>query len=206
MRTESRRGPASFRERATTLSATIPRGGIAMCRSSRAYVTGTSIPALTWSTTAIRGGWSTTLKLAPGADPAYCACDFGRPERKAGDWTRRAIWCSRRKVARSIESPHLYQTLETSGGRWPGISCCAVATVGFAVGAYDRGRILVIDPVLTYSTYLGGSGAESCSAITGAAFTPGCPAIAVDLALNMYVAGSTTSTNFPVLQRRHRST
>src|SRR5206468_4148435 len=31
-------------------------------------------------------------------------------------------------------------------------------TVGFAVGAYDPARSLVIDPVLAYSTYLGGSG------------------------------------------------
>jgi hypothetical protein len=69
--------------------------------------------------------------------------------------------------------------------------------VGFEVGAYDRSRALIIDPTLTYSTYLGGSGVESCSAITGLPFTPGCPAIAVDAAANAYVAGSTTSTDFP---------
>jgi Beta-propeller repeat/Domain of unknown function DUF11 len=69
--------------------------------------------------------------------------------------------------------------------------------VGFQLGSYDRSRALIIDPVLTYSTYLGGSGSESCSAITGLAFVPGCPAIAVDAAGNAYVAGSTTSTDFP---------
>ena len=69
--------------------------------------------------------------------------------------------------------------------------------VGFQLGAYDRSRTLIIDPVLAYSTYLGGSGAESCSAITGFPSRPGCPAIAVDAASNAYVAGSTTSTNFP---------
>ncbi len=81
--------------------------------------------------------------------------------------------------------------------------------IGFEVGEYDRSRALVIDPLLTYSTYLGGSGDESCSAITGNTVmpglansipgTPGCPAIAVDLGGNMYVAGSTTSlsTTFP---------
>ena len=70
--------------------------------------------------------------------------------------------------------------------------------VGFALGEFDRSRELVIDPVLTYSTYLGGSGIESCSTITGLTQTPGCPAIAVDSAGSVYVAGSTTSTNFPV--------
>lgn len=71
--------------------------------------------------------------------------------------------------------------------------------VGFAVGEYDPSRTLVIDPVLTYSTYLGGSGAESCSAILGLATPPlGCPSIAVDGAFNIYIAGATTSADFPL--------
>jgi len=81
-------------------------------------------------------------------------------------------------------------------------------TVGFDLGDYDRTRALVIDPVLSYSTYLGGSGAESCSTIIGSpvtgttsgganAGTPGCPGIAVDSAQNIYLAGSTMSTDFP---------
>lgn len=32
--------------------------------------------------------------------------------------------------------------------------------VGFEVGRYDSNRALVIDPVLVYSTYLGGSGGD----------------------------------------------
>ncbi len=57
--------------------------------------------------------------------------------------------------------------------------------VGFAVRAYDPTRPLVIDPVLSYSTYLGGSQDES----TGG--------IAVDSAGNAYVEANTSSTNFP---------
>jgi len=60
--------------------------------------------------------------------------------------------------------------------------------VGFGVAAYDTSQPLVIDPVLFYSTYLGGSGEE---------FLNGSRNIAVDLAGNAYATGRTTSTNFP---------
>ena len=59
--------------------------------------------------------------------------------------------------------------------------------VGFQVAAYDAGQPLIIDPVLSYSTYLGGSG-------TGNDIGFG---IAVDAAGNAYVTGRASSTNFP---------
>lgn len=71
--------------------------------------------------------------------------------------------------------------------------------VGFQLGPYDRGRPLVIDPILTYSTYLGGSGNEGCSVITGSGLgVPGCPAVVVDTGGNAYIVGSTESTDFPL--------
>ncbi len=60
-------------------------------------------------------------------------------------------------------------------------------SVGFALGAYDTSKPLVIDPVLNYSTYLGGSGNDAGYGV------------AVDPAGNAYVTGNTTSTNFPVV-------
>jgi hypothetical protein len=57
--------------------------------------------------------------------------------------------------------------------------------VGFAVGSYDKSEPLIIDPVLRYSTYLGGSGTDYGLAIT------------VDAAGKAYVTGYTSSTNFP---------
>ncbi|MGB9493087.1 MAG: SBBP repeat-containing protein [Terriglobales bacterium] len=62
----------------------------------------------------------------------------------------------------------------------------AANKVGFTVGPYDHSRELVIDPTLSYSTYLGGTGTQSLVQV------------AVDQANNIYLAGSTTSSNFPV--------
>ena len=57
--------------------------------------------------------------------------------------------------------------------------------VGFKVEDYDKSLSLVIDPVLSYSTYLGGSGDD---------FGRG---IAVDSEGNAYVVGYSMSMNFP---------
>jgi len=57
--------------------------------------------------------------------------------------------------------------------------------VAFALGSYDRSRELVIDPALSYSTYLGGSGEDEVFGI------------ALDGSGNAYVAGQTASINFP---------
>jgi len=57
--------------------------------------------------------------------------------------------------------------------------------VGFLVGAYDASLPLTIDPVLSYSTYLGGNGSDGGSGI------------AVDGSGNAYVTGYTISTDFP---------
>jgi len=57
--------------------------------------------------------------------------------------------------------------------------------IGFSVGKYDIDKSLVIDPVLAYSTYLGGSNLDSGTSIV------------VDGTGSAYVTGSTNSTNFP---------
>jgi len=57
--------------------------------------------------------------------------------------------------------------------------------VGFQLGSYDPTKRLVIDPVLVYSTYLGGSGFDQGYAI------------AVDALGNAYVTGQTAAIDFP---------
>jgi hypothetical protein len=57
--------------------------------------------------------------------------------------------------------------------------------VGLEVGTYDHTLPLIIDPVLTYSTYLGGSGGDTGTAVR------------LDSSGNMYLVGTTSSLDFP---------
>jgi Beta-propeller repeat len=66
---------------------------------------------------------------------------------------------------------------------------------GFAVGPYDPSRALVIDPVLIYSTFLGGSDVDGC-----------CGVIAVDAAGNAYFSGTTRSVDYPTTSGSFQST
>jgi hypothetical protein len=58
--------------------------------------------------------------------------------------------------------------------------------VSFAIAPYDRREPLIVDPVLNYATYLGGTNDD------GAGY-----AIAVDSSGDAYIAGQTLSTDFP---------
>jgi hypothetical protein len=79
--------------------------------------------------------------------------------------------------------------------------------VAFRVVGYDPKRALVIDPVLTYSTYLGGTqtNATSCwppgngCSPTPTTRTDAGLGIAVDSSGNAYVTGYTDSTDFPTV-------
>src|ERR1043166_7824551 len=58
-------------------------------------------------------------------------------------------------------------------------------TFGFQVGDYDSSKPLIIDPALSYSTYLGGTSDDAAHAI------------AVDSNGYAYIAGDTSSSDFP---------
>jgi hypothetical protein len=129
----------------------------------------------------------------PGADPRKIELDFKGANKVAiaanGDLV---LYLDGRELR--FESPHVYQNSERGEQTVAGYFVLRGDNrAGFEVGAYDRSRTLVIDPVLAFSTYLGGSGDESCSSVTGLTFVPHCPAIAVDSASRAYVAGVTTS-------------
>lgn len=58
-------------------------------------------------------------------------------------------------------------------------------SISFTLGAYDRTQALIIDPILTYNTYLGGSNDDEGYGIV------------VDSAGNSYITGYTWSSAFP---------
>lgn len=87
----------------------------------------------------------------------------------------------------SLHRPVIYQ--ERSGERHTisgGYKLKADGSIGFGLGQFDSTRPLIIDPVLSFSTFLGGSEVDSATAV------------AVDSSDNIYVAGTTSSSNLPV--------
>jgi hypothetical protein len=93
-----------------------------------------------------------------------------------------------------LQKPVVYQLV--NGERHEIAGSYAVSRgneIAFSVPAYDRSKPLILDPVLNYSTYLGGSVGAS---VLGTGVDQGF-GIALDTAGNAYVAGATFSTDFP---------
>ncbi|MDE2484358.1 MAG: SBBP repeat-containing protein [candidate division NC10 bacterium] len=123
--------------------------------------------------------------VAPGADPHAITLRFEGAQRLNVGAQGELILHTAGGPIR-FQKPFLYQEVE---GARRAISGGYVIKgghqVGFQVGAYDPGRPLVIDPVVVYSTLLGGNGDEIGFAI------------AVDAEGHAYVTGRTESSNFP---------
>jgi hypothetical protein len=115
--------------------------------------------------------------VAPGADPKQIRvrCEGADPVRKNADGD----------LVLSASLRQKKPLIRQEGRRIEGGYVVHGREVAFQVARYDATRPLVIDPVLVYSTYLGGSGNDQGNGI------------AVDGAGNAYVTGTTASTNFP---------
>lgn len=147
----------------------------------------------TWSITA-PGQLEYDLVLAPGADPQVIRLAFEGADRMTLDDTGNLVLAlGEQQVIQ--HSPRVYQ--ETNGERTAIPTRYVLADnrqVSLAIGDYDAGRALVIDPVLVYSTYLGGIDADAGNA-TGVDEGMG---IAADSAGNAYLTGWTASPDFPI--------
>ncbi len=123
--------------------------------------------------------------IAPGADPRAIAIHFDGADKvavnEAGELTLRLGPEEIRQP-----QPTLYQMVAgVRKGVTGGYQLRDARTVRFSVGQYDQRLPLVIDPVLSYSSYLGGNVGDNALAI------------ALDGQGNVYVAGETLSTAFP---------
>jgi hypothetical protein len=126
--------------------------------------------------------------VSPGADPRKIQLGFD------GASDLRVTSTGELKVSTAagdleLKAPLVYQFTNAStsskvyrAGRWE----VKGSRAAFALGSYDRKQPLIIDPVLSFATYLGGTGGEEGDAI------------ALDSSGNVYVAGRTYSLDFPV--------
>jgi len=124
--------------------------------------------------------------VAPGGDPRAIALRVGTKGRISithdGD-----LQVKTSNGSLDLRRPTIYQISKGERQRIEGgFVLLSENRVGIHLAEYDRSKQLVVDPVLSYSTYLGGNGVDWSDGI------------AVDALGNAYIVGSTTSTNFPI--------
>ena len=126
--------------------------------------------------------------VAPGADPGAIGLRFEGTDRVALEEDGTLSIDSGGRTLRKRQ-PVAYQVLD---GERRQVSAAyrldRRGIVRFVFGSYDRARPLVVDPVVLFSTYLGGPVESNPARRT---------AVAVDPLGNTYVAGQTSSLEFP---------
>ena len=137
------------------------------------------------------------FEVAPGADPSRIAWSIDGARARID--ARGSLILQASHGAATFQRPVVYQL---DGDKRVGVeSAFAVEgnRVRFRLGGYDHSRALIIDPVLSYASYLAGSGADTIANATG----PGnlqvgvSQGLALDSAGSVYVTGTTQSTDFP---------
>jgi hypothetical protein len=131
--------------------------------------------------------------IHPGADPSVIRLAFEGSDRVEVDQHGDLVLHVDGDILRQ-RRPIIYQDLDGKRRQIHGAYVLKGENqVVFRLGDYDTTRTLIIDPVLVYSTYLGGTSAGVAG--NGERATD----IDVDAAGNAYVLGITDSVDFPVV-------
>ncbi len=126
------------------------------------------------------GRLKSEFRVAPGADPRQIRLEYSE------DLSIDAAGCLHAGNLRE-QAPRIYQ--DTAAGRVSvngRYRLLDSRTAGFEIQVYDPRLPLVIDPVISYATYMGGTGA---GAVTG---------LAIDTAGDLYATGWTEALDFPI--------
>lgn len=124
--------------------------------------------------------------VAPGADPARIALRMEGASSLRVDASGDAVLDTAAGPVR-LHKPVLYQTIAANIRPVDGsYDLRPDGTLGFRVGSYDARQPLVIDPIISYSTYYGGTMNDTANGM------------ALDSSGNIYFAGTTSSIDFPV--------
>jgi len=133
--------------------------------------------------------------VAPGADPSRIAWRI--------DGARASVDAEGNLVLRasngpaSFKKPVLYQMDGDKKTSVEGSFAVAGNQVRFRLGSYDHSRALIVDPVLSYASYLAGSGTDHIGWTLDNGPNGTSQGLAVDSAGSVYVAGDTYSIDFP---------
>jgi hypothetical protein len=130
--------------------------------------------------------------VAPGANPQSILLQFDGVDGMRLDGGDLVLKTAAGEIRQ--RQPVIYQ--EIAGARHAlrgGYAILPHNRVSFEIAAYDRSKTLVIDPTLTFATYLGSPGEEDFG-LSAAATTTTYPAVAVDYGGNVYVTGYNGST------------
>ncbi len=130
--------------------------------------------------------------VAPGADPGQIELSFAGADALRIDQNGDLVIGLAGGEVRQ-KAPLLYQEVEGERREIEGGFVLSGQQVSFQVGEYNQTLPFVIDPVLIYSTFLGGSDEDYPRQI------------AVDSAGNAYIAGYTYSANFPTTPGAYQS-